>query len=98
MVDFEILGDIADIETIAVGNMKKPEPPEPVFVVCINDRDYPASLELHKIYRVLPDEDAAKDGDIRLVDESGEEYFYRAKDFVVIDVPAAVRAALLQAS
>ena len=42
------------------------------FAVCINNADYPASLELHKIYRVLPDEDAATHGDIRVVDESGE--------------------------
>ena len=78
--------------------MKKSKPSEPVFAVCINNADYPASLELHKIYRVLPDDDATKDGDIRVVDESGEDYLYRAKDFVVIDVPAEVRGALLQAS
>ena len=77
--------------------MKKNGQPEPVFAVCINNREYPASLELHKIYRVLPDEDAAKDGDIRVVDESGEDYLYRAEDFIRIDVPAAVRGALLQA-
>ena len=78
--------------------MNKSQPPEPIFAVCINNRDYPASLELHKIYRVLPDEDAAEDGDIRVVDESGEDYLYRAKDFVVIDVPAEVRGALPHAS
>jgi len=44
------------------------------FVVCINNVDYPASLELHKIYCVIPDEDAATEGDIRVVDESGEDY------------------------
>ena len=43
----------------------------PKFVVCINNENYPASLELHKIYRVLPDEDAAADGDLRVIDESG---------------------------
>jgi hypothetical protein len=78
--------------------MKKSKPPEPTFAVCINNRDYPASLELHKIYRVLPDEDAAEGGDIRVVDESGEDYLYSANDFVVIEVPAEVRVALLQAS
>jgi hypothetical protein len=36
------------------------------FVVCINNVDYPASLELHKIYRVIPDEDAVTEGDIRV--------------------------------
>jgi hypothetical protein len=46
----------------------------PEFVVCINNVDYPASLELHKIYRVLIDEDATSEGDIRIIDESGEDY------------------------
>jgi hypothetical protein len=77
--------------------MKKSKPPEPIFAVCINNRDYPASLELHEIYRVLPDDDAAEDGDIRVVDESGEDYLYRAGEFVVIDVLAKVRGALLGA-
>jgi hypothetical protein len=78
--------------------MSEPEPAEPIFAVCLNNQDYPASLELHKIYRVLPDEDAAREGDIRVVDESGEDYLYPAKDFVVIEIPAEVRGALLQAS
>jgi len=66
------------------------------FVVCINNKDYPASLELHKIYRVLPDEDAASDGDLRVVDESGEDYLYPAKRFVPIAVPDAVQKSLLK--
>ena len=78
--------------------MKKSKPPEPVFAVCINNREYPTSLELHKIYRVLPDQNAANEGDIRVVDESGEDYLYCASDFVVIELPAEVRVALLQAS
>ena len=41
------------------------------FAVCVNNADYPASLELHKIYRVIPDEDAASDGDLCVIDESG---------------------------
>jgi hypothetical protein len=49
----------------------------PQFVVCMNNAKYPASLELYKIYRVLPDEDAARDGDIRVIDESGEDLFTR---------------------
>ena len=68
----------------------------PRFVVCLNSTDYPASLELHKIYRVLPDEDAAKDGDLRVIDESGEAYLYPADLFALIDVPKAVERALLQ--
>jgi len=68
------------------------------FVVCINNKDYPASLELHKIYRVLPDEDAAADGDLRVIDESGEDYLYSAARFVPISVPDAVQRSLLKAA
>jgi hypothetical protein len=68
------------------------------FVVCINNADYPASLELHKIYRVLPDEEAAADNDIRIIDESGEDYLYPASYFAPIKVPASVEESLLRAS
>ena len=68
------------------------------FVVCINNDDYPASLELHKIYRVVADEDAAADGDIRIIDESGEDYLYPASYFAPIKVPTAVEESLLRAS
>ncbi|MBI2876695.1 MAG: hypothetical protein HYY20_07420 [Candidatus Tectomicrobia bacterium] len=69
-----------------------------LFAVCINNADYPASLELYKIYRVIPDEDAATDGDLRVIDESGEDYLYPADYFVFIELPEAVEQALLQAS
>jgi len=70
----------------------------PKFAVCINNSEYPASLELHKIYRVLPDEDAAQDGDIRIIDESGEDYVFPVEWFIAIDVPRDVEASLLHAS
>ena len=68
------------------------------FAVCVNNTDYPASLELHKIYRVLQDADALSDGDLRVVDESGEDYLYPAGDFVLIHLPHAVERSLLRAS
>ena len=68
------------------------------FAVCISNADYPASLELHKIYRVLPDEDAASEGDIRVVDESGEDYLYPAEYFVFVDLPRSVEKSLLRAA
>ena len=70
----------------------------PEFVVCINNEGYPASLELHKIYRVVPDKDAAADEDLRVIDESGEDYLYPASNFAPIKVPAAVEESLLRAS
>jgi hypothetical protein len=57
------------------------------FAVCMNNKDYPVALERHKVYRVLPDADAAQDGDLRIVDESGEDYLYPAENFLVIELP-----------
>jgi hypothetical protein len=68
------------------------------FAVCVNNTDYPAALEMHKIYRVLPDADAEKDGDIRVIDESGEDYLYPAEYFVLVDLPNAVEKSLLRAA
>ena len=68
------------------------------FAVCIKNKGYEASLERNKIYVVAPDPDAEKDGDIRIVDESGEDYLYPADWFVAVEVPKAVRASLLKAS
>jgi len=67
------------------------------FAVCVDNRGYPASLELHKIYRVLPDSDAAAEGDIRVIDESGEDYLYSADRFVEIEPPQTVRRSLMHA-
>ncbi|MGA9770254.1 MAG: hypothetical protein WBV94_14535 [Blastocatellia bacterium] len=69
-----------------------------LFAICVNNSEYPASLELHKIYRVLPDEDAEQDGDLRVIDESGEDYLYPANYFMTIDLPPDVQRVLLQAT
>src|ERR1700752_415918 len=83
---------------IWINTMQHPEKIQPQFAVCINNTDCPASLELHKIYQVLPDEEATRDGDIRVIDESGEDYLYPASFFVVIEVPQEVERAILHAS
>ena len=68
------------------------------FVVCVQNAGYEASLEMRKIYAVLPDAEAAKEGDIRVIDESGEDYLFPSNWFVPIDVPDEVEASMLQAS
>ena len=68
------------------------------FAVCIGNEDYEASLELHKIYRVLSDKDAEVDGDIRVIDESGDDYLYPADWFVFIELPHALEKSLLRAA
>ena len=77
--------------------MKKAKEYTPKFVVCINNDNYPASLELYKIYRVIPDEDGGADGDMRIIDESGADYLYPASYFAPINVPQVVEELLLQA-
>ena len=126
---YEIVGEITQIETIAVGSRirelprirrlygrgrwrklkgvalamstKRRKPrrrPVSRFAVCIENTGYPASLELHKIYRIIPDADAARDGDVRIVDESGEDYLYPAEWFAGIDPPRRVKISLLRGS
>jgi hypothetical protein len=68
------------------------------FAVCVDNDGYEASLERNKIYVVLPDKNAETGGDLRVVDESGEDYLFSANRFVAIEVPAAVKASLLKAS
>jgi hypothetical protein len=68
------------------------------FVVCVRNDGYETALERYKIYAVVRDQDAERDGDLRVIDESGEDYLFSADRFVAIDVPAAVRASLLKAA
>jgi hypothetical protein len=68
------------------------------FVVCINNTGYPASLEIHKIYCVVPDADATASADIRVMDESGEDYLYPASYFAPIAVPVSVRKSIQKAA
>jgi len=68
------------------------------FAVCVKNDDYPASLELRKIYEVLADDKAAKHGLIRIVDQSGEDYLYPQDYFVAISLPQAAEIVFLKAS
>ena len=47
---------------------------------------------------MLSDKTAEKDADLRVIDESGEDYLFSADRFVAIEVPAALKASLLKAS
>jgi hypothetical protein len=76
--------------------MRRAKHETPLFAVCINNTEYPASLELHKIYRVIADEDAAQDGDIRVVDESGEDYLYPADWFAMVKLPQEIQDSVLR--
>ena len=67
-------------------------------MLCVRNDDYPASLEVRKIYRLIQDEAAAARQFVRVVDESGEDYLYPASYFVAIELPKAAVSALGKAS
>ncbi len=67
--------------------MKHPTEP---FALCVDNREYEASLVLGKVYRILADAKAARDELVRVVDESGEDYLYHKSYFVFVNFPKAV--------
>ena len=62
----------------------------PKFVICTSNAGYETSLELRKLYQVVPDSSSSKHGQIRVIDESGEDYLYPPSLFVPVDLPASV--------
>jgi hypothetical protein len=67
------------------------------MVICILNTGYEVSLEPRKVYEVLRDPDAAKHGQLRVVDESGEDYLYPQSHFAEIVLPRSIRKAVLAA-
>ena len=64
------------------------------FVICIEDRDC-EDLEKGKVYRLLPDEAAGREGYLRIIDESAEDYLYPDSYFVLLDLPEKAQEALM---
>ena len=71
------------------------EPSARLFI-CVDNKGYEASLELRKIYIALPDAAAERLGQLRIVDESGEDYLYPGSRFIAADLPSAARRAVLE--
>jgi len=59
---------------------------DPQFAVCVRNEEC-EDLELRKVYQVLPDKRAARDGYVRVTDESGEDYLYPEAYFVPVRLP-----------
>ena len=68
------------------------------YLVCVDNADYEVSLELRKIYPIIPDGKAEKLGLVRIVDESGEDYLYPQAHFLPIALPKTIEKALAKAS
>jgi hypothetical protein len=68
------------------------------LVICLDNSAYEVSLERRKIYLALPDAKAARHGQIRVIDESGDDYLYPEELFIDASLPQAVKRAVLQAA
>jgi hypothetical protein len=66
------------------------------FALCIENKNC-EDLEKRKIYQVLPDEEAEKEGYLRVIDESGEDYLYPQSYFILVQLPHEAQEALLVA-
>lgn len=64
------------------------------WVLCVQNAGYEASLERRKLYESIPDADAESHGQLRVIDESGDDYLFPARYFATIELPAAVRRAV----
>lgn len=64
------------------------------FVICVANRGYEASLEIRKLYEVLADRVAEKHSQIRVIDESGEDYLYPERFFAPVRLPLATKEKL----
>ncbi len=65
------------------------------FVVCVNNEGYEASLELRKLYEAIPDKEAERHGQVRIIDESGEDYLYPASYFAPVRLLTETRKRIL---
>jgi hypothetical protein len=74
--------------------MKKRQASSTRFVVCIRNEGYPEAIELRKLYRVLPDAQAARVEHIRIIDESGEDYLYPKEFFASVRMSEPIKKVL----
>ena len=68
------------------------------FAICIDNSEYPASLEKRKIYEVLGEEDASGNTMLRIIDESGDDYLYPSSLFVDAQLKQSVEDAVVKAA
>lgn len=72
--------------------------PKQSFVICTDNSGYEVSLEVRKVYAVLPDPDAAAHDQLRVVDESGDDYLYPKSFFASLDIPQRIARQLFHAA
>ena len=66
------------------------------LVICIKNKGYEASLEARKLYEAIPDPNADKHQQIRVIDESGKDYLFPKELFVIVELPKPVEEAIFR--
>ena len=66
------------------------------LLLCVNNDGYEASLELRKLYENIPDKEAERHGQVRIIDESGEDYLYSASYFAPVRLLAETKNKILE--
>ena len=84
--------------TSTSGASNRPSSRRRRLVLCVRNDGYRASLDLGKFYISLADRDAESEGQLRVIDESGEDYLYPKSFFATVALPSAVRRRLLAAA
>jgi len=65
------------------------------FLLCVHNEGYEASLELRKLYKKIPDKEAERHNQVRIVDESGEDYLYPSDFFAPVRLPAETKSRII---
>jgi hypothetical protein len=66
------------------------------FLLCIDNEGYEASLEMRKLYEMIPDKEAERHNQVRIIDESGEDYLYPAKFFAPVRLSMQTKNRILE--
>ncbi len=66
------------------------------FLLCVDNEGYSASLEIRKLYEMIPDKEAERHNQVRIIDESGEDYLYPSKFFAPVKLPMQTKNRILE--
>jgi len=66
------------------------------FLLCIDNEGYEVSLERRKLYEKIPDKEAERHDQVRIIDESGEDYLYPANFFAPVRLSIQTKSRILE--
>ena len=66
------------------------------FLLCVENTGYGASLEVRKLYEMIPDKEAERHKQVRIIDESGEDYLYPSRFFAPVRLSIQTKNKILE--